>query len=239
MQTAPAVRPQRCFALLLSKMLAMDAIVTAQQHAQYSFFFYGPLQLKKPLGCKERDDIATFIEDCSTMAQDCVALQYDVDPVTLVECLIGRVVWRSNGQHLWVPTFCHFVGHNCDSNVLSTKNPERSLRFKTARNIKAGETLCWSLNQFLHLPKSMRNRVLERAVPFKCECDACKRDETPNCETCSEADPAKLRNCSDCGKATYCSKACQQADWNYHKLYCQRYKQKDVDRGCKVSGEEE
>jgi len=35
-----------------------------------------------------------------------------------------------------------------------------------------------------------------------------------------EADNKKLKACGKCGLTFYCSKACQSADWIYHKNHC-------------------
>lgn len=47
-------------------------------------------------------------------------------------------------------------------------------------------------------------------------CAACGLKED---ETCFDKDK-KLKRCSRCHKAYYCSKSCQTAHWPVHKLYC-------------------
>lgn len=49
------------------------------------------------------------------------------------------------------------------------------------------------------------------------------------CDVCSEnALPTKrLMRCSRCKKARYCSRGCQQVDWNSHKSVCSRRKEEE------------
>lgn len=39
-------------------------------------------------------------------------------------------------------------------------------------------------------------------------------------EGASEADLARSKRCSGCGRVRYCSKGCQRADWRAHKVVC-------------------
>ena len=43
-------------------------------------------------------------------------------------------------------------------------------------------------------------------------------------EGCAAADGVKLRSCTRCGVARYCSRDCQVADWPVHKLVCRKCK---------------
>mmetsp|Transcript_35180 Transcript_35180/g.74868 ORF Transcript_35180/g.74868 Transcript_35180/m.74868 type:complete len:332 (+) Transcript_35180:161-1156(+) len=45
--------------------------------------------------------------------------------------------------------------------------------------------------------------------------------EKPTCHGCGK-DVAEPKKCSQCKRVTYCSQACQRADWQYHKRGCKK-----------------
>eukprot|EP00934_Nitzschia_sp_Nitz4_P000325 Nitzschia sp. Nitz4//scaffold255_size41878//31872//33107//NITZ4_007411-RA/size41878-processed-gene-0.67-mRNA-1//-1//CDS//3329544389//325//frame0 len=50
-----------------------------------------------------------------------------------------------------------------------------------------------------------------------------RRTRQVTCDTCNKRSPyTKMKKCSRCRKATYCSVECQKRDWNRHKPECQQ-----------------
>lgn len=50
-----------------------------------------------------------------------------------------------------------------------------------------------------------------------------KKAKKVECDTCARKFPyTKMKKCSSCRKATYCSVDCQRMDWQRHKFHCKR-----------------
>lgn len=57
-----------------------------------------------------------------------------------------------------------------------------------------------------------------------------------SCQSCSETE--RLLKCGACYTVSYCSKECQKADWNAHKVACRSFKsqrKKDLSRPNKIT----
>jgi hypothetical protein len=50
-----------------------------------------------------------------------------------------------------------------------------------------------------------------------------KKAKQVTCDTCKKRSSyTKMKKCSRCRNATYCSVECQKQDWNRHKTECQK-----------------
>jgi hypothetical protein len=50
-----------------------------------------------------------------------------------------------------------------------------------------------------------------------------KKAKQVTCDTCKKRSSyTKMKKCSRCRSATYCSVECQKQDWNRHKATCQK-----------------
>lgn len=95
-------------------------------------------------------------------------------------------------------------------------------------DMKAGEQLFISYCQHKY-PNAVRAAFLKMQYGFDCTCELCSSVgdalHQPTCDGCGVAESeltAKLKTCTACKDALYCSVKCQRLDWKEHKVYCKR-----------------
>lgn len=68
--------------------------------------------------------------------------------------------------------------------------------------------------------------TIEAAVGMRLRCAHCMASQKSGKETPMALPWGKLAECSKCRERTYCSKACQVADWPDHKSLCMSLREK-------------